>query len=47
MTDIKPNGHDDDKQAGVILDFGDYLLKIKAGVIWLENSAGEGMHVRN
>jgi hypothetical protein len=39
MTNIK-KGHDGKEQPGICIDFGDYLLKIKAGFIWLENSAG-------
>ena len=47
MTDVKPNGHDGTEQPGICIDFGDYLLKINAGAIWLENADGEAMHVNN
>ena len=32
---------------GVCIDFGGYLLKVRPGVIWLENANGEGMHVKS
>lgn len=47
MTDPIPTVRVDDAEPGVCIDFGDYRLKIKAGIIMLENSAGEAMHVKN
>ena len=47
MTDRTSTVHVDDTKPGVCIDFGDYRLKIKAGIIMLENSAGEAMHVNN